>query len=75
MPGPTSVPSDAQAGWHRGQSANFCAVLVLRPRGTRIRQYGTVELVKCVLTVMKCPHLLSKGLKGHLSRSKSFSQQ
>ena len=22
LPGPTSVPSDAQAGWHRGQSAN-----------------------------------------------------
>ena len=32
----TSVPSDAQAGWHRGQSAN--SVLVLRRRGTRIRK-------------------------------------
>ena len=34
MPGPTSVPSDAQAGWHRGQSANsvlcLCCVVVAR---------------------------------------------
>ena len=29
MPGPTSVPSDARAGWHRGQSAN--SVLCLCP--------------------------------------------
>ena len=33
MPGPTSVPSDAQAGWHRGQSANsvlcLCCVVVV----------------------------------------------
>ena len=26
LPGPTSVPFDAQAGWHRGQSANPCVV-------------------------------------------------
>ena len=34
MPGPTSVPSVAQAGWHRGQSANsvlcLCCVVVAR---------------------------------------------
>ena len=52
----------------------LCAVLVLRRRGTLIRQSGTVELVMCVLTVMKCPLLLSNGLNELLSRSGSFSQ-
>ena len=37
----------------------LCAVLVLRRRGMRIRQPGTVELVICVLPAMKCPHFLS----------------
>ena len=34
MPGPTSVPSDAQAGWHRGQSANsvLCSCCVVAAR-------------------------------------------
>ena len=74
MPGPTSVPSDAQAGWHRGQSANSvlcsCCVVVARA-------FDNLELwslVICVLTAMKCQHLLSNGLNGQLSRSGSFSQ-
>ena len=29
LPGPTGVPSDAQAGWHREQSANPCGCAVL----------------------------------------------
>ena len=50
-PGPTSVPSNAQAGWYRGKR-QLCAVLVLRRRGTRIRRSGTEEFGICVLTVM-----------------------
>ena len=47
---------------------------VVSRRVTRIRQPGTVELIICVLTAMKCPHLLSSGLTGQLSRSGSFTQ-
>ena len=36
-----------------GTKRQLCAVLVLRRRGTRIRQSGTVELVTCALTAMK----------------------
>ena len=56
-----------------GTNQLLCAVLVLRRRGTRIQQSGTVELVLCVLTNMKCQHSFSKGLNGQLSRSRSFS--
>ena len=28
LPGSTSVPSNAQAGWHRGQTADPCVVVV-----------------------------------------------
>ena len=74
MPGPTSVPSDAQAGWHRGQQAN--SVLCLR-YVVVARAFDNLELWvgnMCVMTPMKCPHLLSNGLNGQLSRSGSFSQ-
>ena len=57
-----------------GTKRQLCSVLVLRRRGTRSRQSGTVELVIRVLTAMKCPRLLSNGLNGQLSRSGSFSQ-
>ena len=57
-----------------GTKRQLCAVLVLRRRGTRIQQSGTVEFGIFVLTAMKCPHLLSNGLNGQLSRSGSFSQ-
>ena len=30
LPGPTGVPSDAQAGWHREQSANPCGCVAVR---------------------------------------------
>ena len=46
LPGPTSVPSGAQAGWHRGQSANtvlclcLCCVVVARA-------FDNLELWSC----------------------------
>ena len=36
-----------------GTKRQLCAVLVLRRRGSRIRQSGTVEFGICVLTAMK----------------------
>ena len=46
-----------------GTKRQLCAVLVLRCRGTRIRQSGTVELVICVLTATKCPQKHEKNKK------------
>ena len=38
-----------------GTKRQLCAVLVLRRRGSRIRQSGTVEFGICVLIAMECP--------------------
>ena len=44
LPGPTSVPSDAQAGWRRGQSANpFVLVGVVKSCGLCVRVRGRVS--------------------------------
>ena len=59
LPGATSVPSDDQAGWHRGQSANPLWLLVLlggRSRGVLVHFAFT-----CVLEYLQPCSMVCAG--------------